>query len=116
MTITLTGNPLSTQNLYLQSGKIRFMRQEAKDRKEQYQWEAKAQWRKFPLTTDVNIVVRLFFGDKRRRDFDNFHKISIDALTGIVFLDDSQIKKATIVMDYDKENPRIEIDILTENS
>jgi Holliday junction resolvase RusA-like endonuclease len=35
----------------------------------------------------------------------------MDALTGIVYEDDSQITEAYVVKDYDKENPRIEINI-----
>lgn len=107
--ITLTGNPLSTQNAYLQHGKIRFMKKEAKERKEQYAWEARSQWKGKPLTEDLKATIRLFFGDKRRRDFDNFHKISMDALTGIVYVDDHQIRKADIELWYDKKYPRIEI-------
>lgn len=109
--IVLTGNPLSTQNAYLQHGKIRFMKKEAKERKEQYQWEARSQWKGFPLKTELGIRIRLYFGDKRRRDWDNFHKLSMDALTGIVWEDDSQIREAHITLHYDKQKPRIEIEI-----
>jgi Holliday junction resolvase RusA-like endonuclease len=36
----------------------------------------------------------------------------MDALTGIIFDDDSQIKKATVeIMEIDKLNPRIELTI-----
>ena len=40
---------------------------------------------------------------------DNFNKLSLDALTGIAYLDDSQIAKLTIRRGYDKRYPRIEI-------
>lgn len=112
MVITLTGNPISTQHAYGQHGKIRYMKKDAKDLKEQYQWEAKSQWKKKPLTEEIAVLIRLFFKDHRLRDFDNWHKISLDALTGIVWDDDSQIKKATIEMHHDKQKPRIEIEIL----
>ncbi len=87
------------------------MRSEAKNRKEQYQWEAKSQWRKKPLEGDICVVITLYFGDKRRRDWDNFHKISQDSLAGIAWVDDSQIKKAIVHVDYDKTNPRMTIEI-----
>lgn len=91
------------------------MRKEAKERKEQYQWEAKSQYEYVrPLEGDLEIEVRLFFGDKRKRDWDNFHKLSMDALTDIVWLDDSQVKKATVTLHYDKANPRTEIVVLTD--
>ena len=114
MKIVLTGNPLSTQNLYLQNGKFRFMKKEGKERKEQYQWEAKSQWKEKPLEERLEVSIYLYFGDKRRRDWDNFHKISMDALAGIVFVDDSQIEIASVFMLYNKENPRTEIYIETD--
>lgn len=107
--IVLSGNPISTQHAYGQHGKIRFMKKVAKDLKESYRVEALTVWRKKPLVENLEIEIRLFFGNKRIRDWDNYHKISMDALTGIVWNDDSQVKKATIFVDYDKAIPRIEI-------
>ena len=107
--IILTGNPISTSHIYLSQGKRRFMTKKAKDRKKQYQLEAKSQWKKNPLTTDTFIDIILYFGDKRKRDWDNFHKLSMDSLEGIVLQDDAQIQEATVHKEYDKENPRIEI-------
>ena len=106
MKIVLTGNPLSTQNIYLQHGKFRFMKKEAKARKIQYEWEAFAQWKGKPLSGDFKIEIDLFFGDRRKRDWDNFHKLTMDALTGIVWVDDGQVKEATVRLNYDKANPR----------
>lgn len=88
------------------------MKQSAKDRKEQYQWEAKSQYQKrAPLTGELSIGIRLYFGDLRKRDWDNFHKLSMDALSGIVWEDDSQIKKCFVEVFYDKKNPRIEVEV-----
>jgi len=111
MKIILTGNPISTQNAYLQHGKIRFMKKGAKDLKEDYQWQAKSQWKKKPLVSELEIEIDIYFGNKRKHDWDNFHKLSMDALTGIVWIDDSQIKKATVTLHYDKTYPRIEISL-----
>lgn len=85
------------------------MTQAGADRKEEYGWEARAQWHGRPLTSLVSIEVTLYFGDKRRRDFDNFFKLSIDALSGIVWEDDSQIEECHVRKRYDKDSPRIEI-------
>ena len=79
--------------------------------KEQYQWEAKAQWRGKPLAGDIEVSITLYFGTKRAADWDNFHKLSCDALSGIVYDDDKQIKYATVTMAYDKASPRIEISV-----
>jgi Holliday junction resolvase RusA-like endonuclease len=79
--------------------------------KEQYQWEAKAQWKGKPLEGDIEVSVTLYFGTKRKADLDNFNKLSLDALTGIAYEDDSQIAKLTIERGYDKARPRIEISV-----
>ncbi len=87
------------------------MRKEAKDLKESYQWQAKSQWKQEILEHELSITVKMFFGDKRRRDWDNFHKLSMDSLSGTVWKDDSQIKKCLIEVFIDKKNPRIEVEI-----
>jgi Holliday junction resolvase RusA-like endonuclease len=61
-----------------------------------------------PLKGDINVSITLFC-TKRRSDWDNFHKLSCDALSGIVYEDDSQIKDAYVAVRYDKARPRIEI-------
>ena len=50
-----------------------------------------------------------YFGTKRKADLDNFNKLSLDALTGIVWHDDSQISDLRLRRGYDKERPRIEV-------
>jgi len=84
-----------------------------KELKESYGWQAKAQWKGKMLVMPVSVTIALYFGDKRARDIDNYHKLSLDALSGIVYADDSQIQKMTVEKFYDKENPRIEIEVLT---
>jgi len=57
------------------------------------------------------VSVTIFISTKRKADWDNFHKLSMDALTGIVWEDDSQIQQAIVRKCYDKEQPRIEIKV-----
>lgn len=110
MHITLKWKPISTQNAYLQHGKIKFMKKEAKAMKNSYILQTRLQYTWRPLLDPLEIEIKLFFWDKRIRDWDNWHKISMDSLTWIVFDDDSQIKKATVeIMEIDKLNPRIEL-------
>ena len=110
ISITLLWVPISTQNAYWQHGKIRYMKKEAKQTKDSYILQCKKQYKGKPIKSLLSIYIRLYFKDKRVRDWDNWHKISMDALTGIVYEDDSQIKLATIqIMERDKENPRIEL-------
>lgn len=89
------------------------MSKEGKDLKTAYQWEAKAQWRNEPVlgTADIKLEVTFFFGTKRKTDLDNFNKLWQDALTGVVYMDDSQICDLHLRRDYDKAQPRIEITV-----
>lgn len=79
--------------------------------KEQYQWEARSQWKGKPLQGDIEVSITLYFGTKRKADLDNFNKLSLDALTGIVWEDDSQIADMRVRRAYDKTRPRIEINV-----
>jgi len=110
--LILIGQPLSTQHIYKMScrgGIPRFyMTEEGKTRKEEYQWQINEQYKGQPIKEDVEIKVEFFFGDKRKHDWDNNNKL-LDCLIGQVLIDDSQIKKATIILGYCKENPRAEI-------
>lgn len=111
--ILLTGEPKSTQHIYRYACRGSFptvyMTREGKALKEAYQWEAKGQWREKPLEGDVELEIALYFGTKRKSDWDNLHKLSCDALTGIVYGDDSQVRRVRVDKHYDKARPRIEI-------
>jgi Holliday junction resolvase RusA-like endonuclease len=54
----------------------------------------------------LSAFAHLGFSTKRFADLDNFNKLSLDALTG-----DSQIARLTILREYDKAKPRIEINV-----
>lgn len=110
--ITLTGNPKSTQNCYRFSSRGGYMTKSCKELKEDYMWQAQSQWKDEVLADEIEIDVRIYFGDKRVRDVDNFNKLWMDALTGIVYEDDKQIKRLSIEKHYDKKNPRLEITII----
>ena len=113
--ITLLGEPKSTQHIYKLTSRGKFasiyMSAEGKALKESYQWQAKSQWRNKIITGNVCIYITLYFGTKRKSDIDNYGKILLDSLTGIVWEDDSQITDMRVIKEYSKENPRIEIDI-----
>lgn len=115
MEIILKGEPKSTQSLYKASchGKFPcvYMTKAGKDLKEYYQIQARCQHKADPTPDPVEIEVKLYFGTKRKCDWDNFHKLSMDALTDVVWVDDSQILVAKVFKLYDKYNPRIVINI-----
>lgn len=114
-TIILKGEPRSTNHIYksICRGKFAsvYMSAQGKTLKEDYQWQVKSQWKGKPLTDEVDLRVELFFGVNRKYDIDNYNKLILDALTGIVFEDDSQIVSLLIIKNFDKKNPRVEIDI-----
>jgi Holliday junction resolvase RusA-like endonuclease len=113
--LVLSGNPKSTNNIYRAAARGSFvsyyMTEEGKALKTAYQWEAKAQWRGAPLQGELALSVRFYFGTKRKADLDNFNKLWQDALSGIVYNDDSQIGELHLYRDYDKTNPRIEVTV-----
>jgi Holliday junction resolvase RusA-like endonuclease len=84
--ILLSGEPKSTQHIYGLACRGRFpqryMTPAGKALKEQYRWEAKAQWKGKPLTGDVRADITLNFRPQRAADWDNFPKLSCDPLTG----------------------------------
>lgn len=111
--IILVGNPISTQHLYgirvMRNVPIVYMKKAGKELKQHYQGQAKGQYAGAPLKDLLACEIDLYFRDNRVRDWDNWHKISMDALKGIVWDDDKLIKKTMINLHVDKENPRIEI-------
>ncbi len=91
---------------------MRILSPKARALKEDYGWQAKQQYKGKPIGNELELYIKIYFGTKRKYDWDNFHKLSMDALTGIVWEDDSQIRKATVEKFYDKENPRTEIELI----
>src|SRR5689334_17492242 len=116
MTLTLLGEPRSTNHVWKHSCQRGFlhsyMTPDGRTLKESYQWQARSQYREAPLKGPLTIAVTLFHGTRRKHDIDNYSKVVLDALTGVVWVDDSQIEEMTVRRGYDKENPRIEITAL----
>lgn len=121
MLIVLNGCPISTNSIYkmvCEGGTPSvYMSPEGRKLKDSYKRQAAAQMAgKYTLTTELEIYVKLYFSNKHKHDWDNHHKISMDALTNIVWIDDSQIMKATVEKFHDKDNPRMEIEIKNYDS
>ncbi len=99
MTLTFTTLPLSTNALYISSGGRRFLTSKARDNKDAIGWEARAQYRGKPLSGPLVVEIALYWPDKRRHDVDNI-KALLDALTGILWEDDSQISTLNLSKRY----------------
>lgn len=112
MRLVLKGNPQSTNHIYKTFRSRIYMSAEGKKLKASYQYQAKIQSKlKAPFDCPLRVRIVLYFGDKRRRDIDNYNKIVLDSLSGIIYEDDCQIMHLSIVKRYSKADPRIEITI-----
>jgi Holliday junction resolvase RusA-like endonuclease len=113
--IVLSGESRSTNHLYKNTCRngysTTYLTPEGKALKEQYQWEAKAQWRGPQLEGDISVSVTFYFATKRKRDLDNQNKLMLDALTGIAWEDDSQIAELLLRRGFDSASPRIRIEV-----
>jgi Holliday junction resolvase RusA-like endonuclease len=62
--------------------------------------------------TAYGLGVAFFHATRRRQDIDNLLKLAIDALTGVVWKDDSQVLSVAAWRYYDKANPRTVIEVV----
>lgn len=113
----LTGEPKSTQHAYgvtCSGGFARmYMKDISKNIKQAYAWEAAMQWRDAPLAVPFSLTLCAFHKTKRKQDVDNFNKLVLDALTGIVWKDDDLIHAMHLFKYVDAAYPRIELTIHT---
>lgn len=87
------------------------MKQVCVDLKETWQWAIRDRYKGDPVTCPVKMDMTVYHGTKRRVDVDNFNKLVFDALTGIVYEDDSLITELTVRKDYDPDYPRVVVTI-----
>lgn len=116
MTITLSGEPKSTQHIYRSACRgghpVNYMTAEGKLIKRTYQLEARAQWGyENPSKGSLAVSVIFYFATKHKRDLDNQNKLVLDALSGICYEDDAQIDQLTLRRSFDQTWPRIEVTI-----
>ncbi len=78
-----------------------------KQTKEAYQWEMKSQYKGKPLLEPISVTAEFYFKDNLRRDVDNYNKLVLDAASGILWKDDSQIQELIIRKFVDKKLPRV---------
>lgn len=79
--------------------------------KETYQWSLREQYKGKLESADCDVKIDLYFKDKRRRDVDNYNKLVLDALEGIVYEDDKQIQKLIVEKHISADDPRVEVKI-----
>lgn len=110
--ITLDGEAKTKSN------KVYFTRGRAYIPKDVVEWEvdlreaaAEAMAGRPPFQVPVRVEVWMYRGSRIRCDLGNYQKSAMDALNGVVFYDDYLICELVMHKLYDKENPRMEIEV-----
>lgn len=67
-----------------------------------------------PFDGEVQWIATAYFPD-RRGDLSNRIKVIEDALNGVAWVDDKLVKHIDLTWALDRENPRIEIEVLPWN-
>lgn len=110
MKITLLWNPYSTNNIYSRNWSKGFIKPKPKQQKDYYILQAKQQIKQ-KLKWEIKLEVKIYFWDRRKRDIDNYNKLWMDALSWVLYEDDKQVTDLRLIKDYDKDNPRIVINV-----
>jgi len=85
-----------------------FLSEEYKAFENHIRWDTKSQYKGKILKGDLEIYLKAYFKDKRHCDITNLFKGTMDALQGIVFENDRQIKRATVEVFYiDRDEFRV---------
>lgn len=110
--ILLNTTPVGVNSLYSFHKGRKLLTKLGREKKEEIFWELKSKW-KHPLITDEVEEIKLFFyfKDKRRRDVDGPIKFMLDAFSGIIYEDDSQVQAVYAKKAVDKNNPRVEVEV-----
>lgn len=88
-----------------------YMSGDGKSIKDSYYYQAKGQYRFKPLEGNLSVSMEIYMGTKRKCDIDNFNKLCFDSMSGVLWIDDSQITELHITKGYDKEKPRIVLSV-----
>lgn len=109
--VVIQGKPLSVNATYKTNRRSRniFLSNEAINYATSVRLQAKCQWKRKPLDTNLEVSYYYYFNDYKRRDHLNFNKLLNDHLSQIIWKDDKQIKISHHYTCIDKDNPRIEI-------
>lgn len=89
------------------------MSAEGKAIKEDYAWQARAQWKSQLLSEPFGINITFYHKTKRKQDIDNFFKLVFDACTRVVWEDDNLIHQMNVTKCHDPLSPRIEIEFFS---
>ena len=71
--------------------------------------QLRTQYKAEPLEGAIKLTLNYYRKNKVRADVDNLAKTTMDAMTGLVYVDDVQIVDLHITKAVDASNPRVEI-------
>jgi len=110
--VYVDGKPISQNGVYRRASNRRmFMTEAGTAFKDSIGWAAEAAMlKKEMFKKDVQVAIFLFMPD-RRTDPANIEKLLLDALQGIVYENDRQVRIHYCEAKIDKEYPRIDIKI-----
>ncbi len=82
-------------------------------------WEARQDWelqncRDWDVKAEYYLKVEVVYGDRRRRDVQNIFGSVCDALNGVLYEDDCQIRRVAAQKHYDKGTWQFNIRLETE--
>lgn len=115
----IPGKQVSTNHAYPRNKQgRRFLSTEGKDYKKMIGDLAKYTFPREISLEPLVVEIEYTFGDKRRRDINNYDKLIVDALEGVVYEDDKQIvelilrkkvsnKFETKIMVYEKKQEEV---------
>ncbi|WP_041695234.1 RusA family crossover junction endodeoxyribonuclease [Alicyclobacillus acidocaldarius] len=75
------------------------------------EWVQRTGWCVPPPGTKVVLRIWYYWSNRRRTDTNNRNKVLLDALEGVLYVDDRWVLVREMDFEIDKANPRIEIEL-----
>ncbi len=118
--IKFNSTPPSTQHIYQyravgRNKLMKYMTKQAKEWKLEFIKEIESQLPKdFKMFEEekLEVVYNLTFGTNHKRDVDNYSKLTLDSMNGLVYKDDSQITSMYVTKNVKKKEPSITLKII----
>ncbi|WP_158612486.1 RusA family crossover junction endodeoxyribonuclease [Leptotrichia sp. OH3620_COT-345] len=101
--------PPSVNTIWINKPKGRFKSVKGREFDKRAKQEIAIQYLGKPLRGKLKVKIKLFFKDNRKRDIDNYNKGVLDAMTGFIYEDDSQIDELFLVKKINCGFDKVEI-------
>lgn len=106
----------SVNHIYINTKHGRKLSTIAEQKLEEWKWIAHnwAVLHEWQITTNEKVTLRIWWhlNDYRKKDTHNAKKLLLDALEGVIYDNDYYVLDQTIDFEIDKQNPRIEIEVV----